>query len=76
MGRFITKETRESLKIIGQVSSMGIAMVLATVFGLAAGYFFDKWLGTQPWGLIVGLVMGIIAGYRNIYIIMKRTKNL
>ncbi len=76
MGRFISKETRESLKVIAQVSSMGIAMVLATVFGLVAGYFFDKWLGTDPWGLIVGLVMGIIAGYRNIYIILKRTKNL
>ena len=76
MGRFIKKETRESLRIIAQVSSMGMAMVLATVFGLAGGYFFDEWLGTEPWGLFVGLIMGIVAGYRNIYVILKRTKNL
>lgn len=76
MGRFIKKETRESLRIVAQVSSMGMAMVLATVFGLAGGYYFDKWLDTGPYGLIVGLIMGIIAGYRNIYVILKRTKNL
>lgn len=76
MGRFISKDTRDSLRILANVSSMGIAMVLATVMGLAAGYYFDKWVGTEPWGLIVGLIMGIVAGYRNLYIILKRTKNL
>jgi len=56
---------------------MGLAMVLATVLGLGLGYWVDTlgW-GTSPWGKIVGLIIGIIAGYRNIYIIMKRSKLL
>jgi ATP synthase protein I len=75
MGRFISNETRESLMLLARVSSMGIAMVLATVIGMGAGYYFDKWVGTHPWGFFVGLLMGIVAGFRNIYIIMQRSKD-
>lgn len=76
MGRFISEETRQYIRMLARVSSMGLAMVLATVIGLAAGYFVDKWLDSHPWGLLIGLTIGIVAGYRNIYIIMKRTKDL
>lgn len=38
-------------------------MVLATVLGLAAGYYADRWLGTTPWLMLLGLVLGIIAGF-------------
>lgn len=74
MGRFIGDKTRDALKVLAYASSMGIAMVLATVLGLAGGYYFDKYFGTHPWGFFIGLLMGIVAGFRNIYIIAKRTK--
>lgn len=74
MGRYISEQTREYLKILARVSTMGMAMVLAIVIGLAAGYGVDKWLGTAPWGFFIGLGMGIVAGFRNIYIIAKRSK--
>jgi ATP synthase protein I len=28
----------------------------------AVGWFLDKWLGTQPWLLITGIVLGSAAG--------------
>lgn len=78
LGRFISDETRDYLRMLARVSSMGIAMVLATVMGFGLGYWVDGlWGGfTAPWGKLVGLVIGIVAGYRNIYIIMKRSKYL
>jgi ATP synthase protein I len=78
VGRFLSDETREYLRMLARVSSMGIAMVLATVMGFGLGYWVDGlWGGfTAPWGKLVGLVIGIVAGYRNIYIIMKRSKYL
>lgn len=74
MGRFVSEQTREYLKILAKVSSMGLAMALAIVIGLALGYYFDKWQGTHPWGFFIGLGMGIVAGFRNLYVIAKRTK--
>ena len=66
------KNKSEAFKIVAVASSMGISVVLATVIGLAIGYYLDKYLGTQPWLTIVFLILGIIAGFRNIYIIARR----
>lgn len=76
MGRFINDQTRENLKLLARVSSMGLAMVLAIVLGLGVGYWIDKKFGTAPWGFFIGLGVGIIAGFRNLYIIAKRAKFL
>lgn len=74
MGRFISETTREYLIILARTSSMGIAMVLATIMGLGAGWLVDKYFGTHPWGFFIGLGVGIAAGFRNLYVIYKRTE--
>ena len=48
---------------LAELSSVGFAMVLATVIGLAGGYYLDRWLGTKPWLLLIGLGFGIAAGF-------------
>ncbi len=53
-------------------SSLGIAMVAAILIGLFIGYQLDKWLGTSPWFTLIFLVLGIISGFRNIFILSKR----
>jgi len=67
---------RELFKSLALVSSMGISMVLATVIGLAAGYFLDQFFDTSPVLTLIFLVLGIIAGFRNLYIIMKRVQRM
>ena len=52
---------------LGELSSIGIALVLATVIGMVAGYYADQWLGTSPWLLLVGLAFGIAAGFVSMY---------
>lgn len=75
MGRFISDQTREYLRLLARVSSMGLSMVIATILGFALGYWVDsKWEALAPWGKLVGLVLGIVAGYRNLYVIWKRSK--
>lgn len=64
------------MKLLAQVSTMGLSFALAIVLGLIAGYYVDKWLGTHPWGFFIGLGMGVVAGFRNMYIIAKRAKLL
>ena len=35
-------------RALGELSSLGVAMVLATIIGLGGGYYTDRWLGTSP----------------------------
>ncbi len=47
-------------------------MVAATFIGLAIGYYLDRWLGTTPWLTLAFLVLGIVSGFRNIFILTTR----
>jgi ATP synthase protein I len=52
---------------LGQLGSIGMTLVAATVIGLGAGYYGDRWLGTSPWLTLVGLLFGIAAGFVNLF---------
>ena len=54
-------------KALGELSSLGVAMVAATIIGLGGGYYADRWLGTSPWLMLVGLLFGIAAGFVNLF---------
>jgi ATP synthase protein I len=70
----VQEETKKYIKLLAQVSTMGISMVLALVISIVIGYYLDKWFQTSPWFFLIFMVLGIVAGFRNIYIIMKRTE--
>jgi ATP synthase protein I len=59
-------------RLIAMVSSIGLAMVLSVFFGVALGYYLDKWLGTKPWLFLAGLLVGIIAAFNNLIIMTRR----
>ena len=70
------KQSREAWHLLATASSMGIAMVLATVIGLVIGIYLDRWLGTKPWLTLIFLIIGIIAGFNNIFVIMRRVQKM
>lgn len=61
-------------KALGELSSIGITLVLATVIGLVGGYYADRWLGTKPWLTLLGLGFGIAAGFVNLFRSVKRAE--
>jgi ATP synthase protein I len=50
-----------------QQVNVGVTLVLSTVIGLAGGYYADRWLGTAPWLTMIGLGVGIVAGFVNLF---------
>lgn len=52
---------------LAELSSVGFAMVIATVIGLVGGYYLDQWFGTKPWLLLLGLGFGIAAGFVTLF---------
>jgi ATP synthase protein I len=47
-------------------------MVLSVFFGIALGYYLDKWLGTKPWLFFAGLLVGIVAAFNNLIVMTRR----
>ena len=48
-----------------QLVNLGTMLFACVAVGLAAGYFADRWLGTGPWLLLIGLAFGIAAAVVN-----------
>jgi len=61
-------------KALGELSAVGLTLVVATVLGLAGGYYLDRWLGTSPWLTLIGLLLGIAAGFVNLFRSVKRAE--
>lgn len=61
-------------RALGELSAVCIALVLATVIGLAGGYYLDRWLGTSPWLTLIGLGFGIAAGFVNLFRTVNRAE--
>lgn len=40
-----------------------ISLFGAVVSGLIAGWLLDRWLGTGPWLLVAGIILGAAAGF-------------
>ncbi|HKJ04207.1 MAG TPA: AtpZ/AtpI family protein [Geopsychrobacteraceae bacterium] len=68
----MAEDYKQLFKTLGFLSSVGITMVASTFIGLAMGYYLDKWLGTDPWLTLIFLLLGIVSGFRNIYILTAR----
>ena len=60
------------LKKVTWLSSLGISMVVATFVGLYIGVYLDRVFSTDPWFTIIFLIIGIVAGFRNIYTLIKK----
>jgi ATP synthase protein I len=70
------RETRRSIKELAYYSSLGLSVVLAIVIGLAVGVYLDGRFETSPWCTLIFLVLGIVAGFRNLALAMKKARRL
>lgn len=53
---------------LGQAMRLGTELLAALVVGGGLGWLVDTYLfASGPWGLVAGLVLGTIAGIRNVY---------
>jgi len=67
----VDKETKKTLIQFAYASSIGIAMVIAVFGCLYLGFYLDKRLGTGPVLTLLFLIIGVAAGFRNIYTLLK-----
>ena len=68
-------ETRKYAMQMAFASSIGIAMVLAIVGCLLIGSYLDRKFDSGHVFSVVFLLIGISAGFRNIYVLIKKNFN-
>ena len=61
----------ETLRTIGQLSTVGLSFVLALALGFGAGHWVDRMAGTNPWGALIGFAFGVAAGVLNVVRVMR-----
>ena len=61
------KQQQVGLSALGNAGVIGLHMVTGPIVGFVIGYGLDYWLNIHPWGKISFLVIGIGAGFLNVY---------
>ena len=65
------KEDRKKLSGIMRYSAIGLEMGFCVAIGVAIGYFLDRHFHTEPWLLLIFLILGIVAGFRRLFFLTK-----
>ena len=65
-------EEKPLIRQVLRAGTVGLDLVVYTFVGVAMGYFLDKWLHTSPWLLIVFTVLGIVAGFRQLFKLISK----
>jgi ATP synthase protein I len=70
------KETKKLFRELWFYSSLSFSIALSIVIGLGIGYWLDMKFETTPWLTLIFLGLGVIAGFRNIYMALQRARTL
>lgn len=61
------KQTRSIMENLALLSQVGIMMIIPVFGGVYIGQFLDKKFGGGSLFLIIGIVLGVGASFRNLY---------
>jgi F0F1-type ATP synthase assembly protein I len=64
------KSLQQNASNAGSAAGASYTLVGAILVLGGIGYGIDRWQGTSPWGLIIGLTLGVIVGF---YDLVKST---
>ena len=54
---------QENIRRSGPAAAASYTLIGALILLGTIGYAVDAWRGTSPWGLLVGLLMGLVVGF-------------
>ena len=63
----MSKDKNEFFSGISTAATIGFYMVSSAAVGVLLGRLADRYLDIQPWGTVVGIILGMIAGMWSIY---------
>ena len=62
----------EDFKGLAMLTQIGLIFVVCIGIGFFLGRFLDGWLGTTPWLMLVGLLIGIGAAFKSLFDLLPK----
>jgi ATP synthase protein I len=57
------KAFQDNVRKAGPAAGASYTLIGAIILLGGGGYAADRWLGTSPWFLLVGLMVGLVVGF-------------
>jgi F0F1-type ATP synthase assembly protein I len=61
--RRATESLQDNVRRAGPAAGASYTLIGAIVLLGGIGYIVDRWQATAPWGLLTGLLLGLIVGF-------------
>jgi ATP synthase protein I len=61
------KDKNTLLNGLSTAATIGFYLVSSVAAGILLGKWFDGYFQVQPWGTVVGIILGMIAGMWSMY---------
>ncbi len=65
------KDKKRLYKQVTRYSAIGLEMGFSAAIGVAMGYYLDRYFHTGPWLTLIFLLLGVVAGFRSLFSLMK-----
>ena len=66
------KSLQENVTRAGPAAAASYTLIGAIILLGGIGYAVDSWQGTGPWGLVIGLLRGIVVGFYELVMMTRR----
>jgi ATP synthase protein I len=63
--------TKQTANAVNDGWMEGGSFFSSIIAGTLLGYFLDMWLGTEPWLVVIGVVLGSYSGFLKIWAMIK-----
>lgn len=70
-GRNPEKESNNA-RNIGMGVMVPTTLAACVIVGCFLGYTADKWFNSSPWGVVIGLIIGSVAGVREMMKLLNK----
>lgn len=68
----IGRKERQEMRNTADGMTVGIMFGVSIAMAAAAGTWVDRKIGTEPWGVVIGVLMGAAAGFVNLFQVVLR----
>lgn len=68
------KKQNNAVRLLSLITNISITTAVCVLVGVVVGRLLDSWLGTSPLFLLLLLLLGIAAAFKNIYDVSQKIK--
>ncbi len=68
----LNRKVGKTAKDIGTYTLIPSLMVAGPVVGYFLGRLVEKFASIEPWGAVGGMLLGVVAGFREVILLLKR----